>query len=57
MRHLLKLKNRVSKSLSATSAGHEALFQAKRLLGRLPQPDYAFPESVSLELSSTCNLA
>jgi len=57
MNKFLILKNSISKFFSKSAIGHELLFQLKKVLGRLPVPDYIFPHSISLEVSSHCNLS
>lgn len=51
------IRNNIIKPLGDTAAGHEFIYQAKRITGRLPKPDYSFPQHISLEISSLCNLA
>ena len=51
------IRNNIIKPLGHTAAGHEFIYQAKRITGRLPEPDYNFPQHISLEISSLCNLA
>ncbi|MEJ2544854.1 MAG: SPASM domain-containing protein [Calditrichaceae bacterium] len=51
------IRKKIIKPLSNSSFGHEFIYQAKKLTGRLPDPDYNFPQHISLEISSLCNLA
>ena len=51
------IRKNIVKPLSNSAFGHEFIYQAKRITGRLPEPDYNFPQHISLEISSLCNLA
>lgn len=51
------IRNNLIKPIENTATGHEFIYQIKRLTGRLPQPDYNFPQHISLEISSLCNLS
>jgi len=51
------IRNDIVKPLASTAAGNEIIFQAKKMAGRLPKPDYDFPQHISLEISSLCNLS
>lgn len=53
----LGLKTKLTSFLSKSAFGHEFLFQGKKILNRIPHPDYQFPLSISLELASLCNLS
>ena len=52
-----KLKTKVTRSITNYKLGFEIIFLMKKLLKRLPQPDYDFPISIHLEVSSLCNLS
>ncbi len=51
------IQKNIIQSLSNSSFGHEFIYQAKKVTGRLPEPDYDFPQHISLEISSFCNLS
>ena len=51
------IKNKITSSLKKTNLGQNLLFQAKKISGRLPVVDYNFPNSISLEIASICNLS
>ena len=51
------IQKNIIKPLSNSSFGHEFIYQLKKLTGKLPKPDYNFPQHISIEISSLCNLA
>ncbi len=54
---LPNIRKALIKSISRTNIGFNTVNGAKRILGKLPKPNYAFPNSISIETSSVCNLA
>ena len=50
-------RNSILNKLKSNPFGHEFIYQIKKITGRLPQPDYDFPQHISLEISSLCNLS
>ncbi|MEN8194864.1 MAG: radical SAM protein, partial [Bacteroidota bacterium] len=50
-------KHKIKDILTSTAIGDELLFKYKKLTHRLPNPDMGFPELISLEIASTCNLS
>lgn len=53
----MNIKNRLTGLLNNSNVGKEVLFQTKKILGKVPIPDIEFPELISLELASSCNLS
>lgn len=51
------IRNNIIKPISSSGYGHELIYQAKKLMRKLPAPDYEFPQHLSLEISSLCNLS
>ncbi len=51
------IKKKITKSLKKSNLGHNLLFQAKKITGRLPVVDFHFPNSVGIEIASICNLS
>ncbi|RMD51566.1 MAG: radical SAM protein [Ignavibacteria bacterium] len=52
----VNVKNKISKKLHSTELGKELLFNVKKLTGKIHRPDMEFPELISLETASVCNL-
>lgn len=50
------MKDKVIKFIRKYKTGNNLFYRVKSLLGRLPVPDVDFPELISLEVSSICNL-
>jgi radical SAM protein with 4Fe4S-binding SPASM domain len=55
--HMNSMKTVIRKFLQKTRTGNRLLLYLNRATGRLPRPDMEFPQLISLELSSLCNLA
>lgn len=53
----MQIKKIISSNLRLSNIGREALFQYKKLTGKIPSPDMEFPELISLEIASSCNLS
>lgn len=53
----MKLKNIVNNSLNSSNAGRELLFLYKKYADKIPTIDMNFPELISLEIASSCNLS
>lgn len=53
----MEIKKIISSSLRSSNIGREILFQYKKLAGKIPNPDMEFPELISLEVASSCNLS
>jgi pyruvate-formate lyase-activating enzyme len=53
----MEFKKTISENLRASNLGRELLFQYKRIAGKVPDPDIEFPELISLEIASICNLS
>jgi len=51
------MKELFIEALRKTEIGNNLFFRVKKFLGRLPEPDMEFPELISLEVSSFCNLS
>jgi radical SAM protein with 4Fe4S-binding SPASM domain len=51
------VKNTISKNLSKSSIGNYLLYQFKAISGRTPVVDYLFPDMISIEIASICNLS
>jgi radical SAM protein with 4Fe4S-binding SPASM domain len=54
---MTELKQKIRTALKSSAMGEEILFQFKKLTNRLPKPDMEFPELISLEIASACNLS
>lgn len=54
---IFEVKKIIIKLLLKTNIGFKIVFQIKKLLGRIPKPNYNFPNSISIEISSICNLS
>lgn len=52
-----EVKQKIRAALKSTSMGEELLFQFKKRTNRLPNPDMEFPDLISLEIASACNLS
>lgn len=50
------MKEQMIKILRSSGTGNKLFYLMKRFLGRIPVPDMEFPELISIELSSICNL-
>ncbi|MBK7105723.1 MAG: SPASM domain-containing protein [Ignavibacteriae bacterium] len=53
----MEFKKYISTNLRLSNFGREVLFQYKKITGKIPQPDMEFPELISLEIASSCNLS
>ena len=53
----MNIKKRLTGLLNNSNFGKEVLFQVKKIFGRVPIPDMEFPELISLEIASSCNLS
>ncbi len=53
----VQLKEKLIEKIKQTEFGNRKFCQLKKALGREPIPDLTFPELISIELSSRCNLA
>lgn len=53
----MAFKEYISANLRSSNLGREVLFQYKKLSGKIPKPDMKFPELISLEIASSCNLS
>jgi radical SAM protein with 4Fe4S-binding SPASM domain len=53
----MELKKYISTNLRSSNIGREVLFQYKKITGKIPNPDMEFPELISLEIASSCNLS
>lgn len=51
-----ELKKIVHKTFSKSEIGREIIYNYKKYTNRLPVPDMKFPELISLETASACNL-
>ena len=51
------IKNLISKNLRLSNLGRELIFRYKSLTNNLPSPDMNFPQLVSIEIVSACNLS
>jgi radical SAM protein with 4Fe4S-binding SPASM domain len=54
---LHSLKKNITEQLVKTSFGFELIYLLKKVLGKTPKIDYLFPNQISLELASICNLS
>lgn len=50
-------KERIVELIKQTEFGNKKFYQLKQLLGKNPNPDILFPELISIETSSICNLS
>lgn len=53
----INIKEKLLGLMKVTKVGHLFLVGIKQLLGRNPNPNIQFPELISIELSSICNLS
>ncbi len=53
----MEIKNNIRNKLLESNLGREAIFQIKKILGKISHPDLLFPELISLEIASSCNLS
>ncbi len=53
----MSIKQIVRNNLRESNLGRELLFQYKKLTNKIPNPDLNFPELISLEIASSCNLS
>ena len=53
----MNIKQIVRTNLRESNLGRELLFQYKKLTNKIPDPDLNFPELMSLEIASSCNLS
>ena len=54
---MFEVKQKIKTALKSSSIGNELLFQFKKRTNRLPSPDMEFPDLISLEIASACNLS
>jgi radical SAM protein with 4Fe4S-binding SPASM domain len=53
----MNIKQIVRTNLRESNLGRELLYQYKKLANKIPNPDLNFPELISLEIASSCNLS
>jgi radical SAM protein with 4Fe4S-binding SPASM domain len=53
----MNIKQIVRSNLRESNLGRELLYQYKKLTNKIPNPDLNFPELISLEIASSCNLS
>ena len=53
----MDFKRIVRSNLLESNLGRELLFQYKKITNQIPIPDLNFPELISLEIASSCNLS
>ena len=54
---MINFKQIISDKLRSSNFGRDLLFQYKKIAGNVPNPDLEFPELISLEIASSCNLS
>ena len=54
---MFEIKQKIKTALKSSTVGEEFLFHFKKFTNRLPIPDMNFPELISLEIASSCNLS
>ena len=51
------IKNDIKQKIESSNLGRELLFHYKKITNKIPEPDLEFPELISLEIASSCNLS